>query len=211
MEYPYMKGKILLSGMALVLGMGLEKAAATSPPVLLTISDSNPAAVTITATGTDPMVNDNSQVGLGGVDLLGFFTQSSPSVGGPLPNSTLHGGSLAAPYDTVGADNSGSGTVNLNLYVNNANPETFSTTQPAFTGSWTLNLSSFGVSASALPTPGSSGQIITGFSGNAGPVIGEWQVAAVPEPAAGCLMLLASGIGFVFWRRRAAKNANARS
>ncbi|HXT11380.1 MAG TPA: PEP-CTERM sorting domain-containing protein [Candidatus Angelobacter sp.] len=198
-----MRGKIALFGMALVLGIGLEKSAATSPPVLLTISDSNPAAVTITATGADPMVNDSSQVGLGGVDLLGFFTQSSPSVGGPVGTSTLRGGSLADPYDTLQVDNSGSGTVNLNLYVNNANPETFSTTQPAFTGSWTMDLTTFGVGSSALPTPGTSGQIIVGFTGNPGPVIGEWQVAAVPEPATGSLLLLACGIVLVFWRHRA--------
>lgn len=206
-------------GTAFILGMGLANSSATLP-FLLTINDSDPAAVTITATGLDPIQNDSSgRTANDGVDLLSFFSQDEigMSAGQFLPGSTLEGGNLTLSYNDVWSDDYSTGNANfydLSLYVDISSPgsgdsQTFSTSQSAFTGSWTLNLSTLGINSSALPTPGSSGQILSGSSQNPGVVIGAWQVDPVPEPTGGSLLLLTSAVGLFYWRCRARKNSAA--
>lgn len=215
-----MKGKTVLLGMAVILGMGVGTSFAGAPPILLTIDDSDVSAVTITATGLAPDANDSGVEARLGVDLLGFFNQDESSLqGDTMPNSTLFGGGLTLSYNSVISDNystggtSGVGSyVDLGLYVDNSNdPQVFSTSQPAFSGSWTFDLSSLGVNSAALPTVGAQGYIMTGFSGEPGSVIGAWQVAAVPEPTTGSLLVLGSAASVLFWRRRGRKNAVVRA
>jgi hypothetical protein len=208
-----MKWKTILLTALFALGMGLEKSSAVQS-FLLSINDSDPSAVTITATGLSPLVNDTGRTANDGVDLLGFFSQDEIDMpaGQFLPNSTLEGGNLTLSYNDVWSDDystGGGSFLDLSLYVDidtsgSSDPESFSTTQPAFSGSWTINLSDLGINSSALPTPGSAGRILSGVSSNPGSVIGEWQVAAVPEPTTGSLLVLGSVIGLVFRRRRTA-------
>lgn len=210
-----MKGKTVALGLAFILGMGLEESFATSP-ILLTINDSNPSAVTITATGLNPTVNDTGRTANDGVDLLSFFNQDeiNMTAGQFLPNSTLKGGSLVLSYNDVWSDNystTGGTFKDLSLYIDisspgSTDPENFSVSQPAFSGSWTIDLSGLGVSSIALPTPGSTGQILSGDSVNAGSIIGQWQVAPVPEPTTGSLLFIGSAAGLLFCRRRTRKN-----
>ena len=198
---------------AFVLGAGLEKCSAISSPVLLTINDSNPSAVTITATGFAPGVDNSGKPVSSGVDLLGFFLANESTLFGQLlPGSTLSGGNSGVSYNDVRGDNfstTGGNSQDLRLSLDISsfgagNSQTFSILQPAFTGSWTIDLSGLGVSAPALPAPGATGDILSGFSGDQGAIIGQWEIAAVPEPSVCSLILLGSIIGAAVRRRRAA-------
>lgn len=186
-----------------------------SAQVLLTINDSNPSAVTFTATGANSAVNYSGNTANDGVDLLSFFViDESNMLIGVFSGGTLVGGSMGSQYayNYTWSDSystSGSTFPDLELYYyNDASPssnatEDFSTTAPAFTGSWTADLASLGVSASALPAAGTEGNILSGFSGNPGVVIGQWQVQSVPEPATTGLLALAGLLaGFGIRRRR---------
>jgi len=213
-----MKGKSIVLSVAIVLGMGLEKSSATVP-FLLTIDVSNPSAVTINATGLNSIANDSGRTANDGVDLLGFFTQNEIDMpaGQFLSGSTLKGGNLTLSYNDLWSDNYSTGDNNfydLSMYIDINSPgssdsQSFSTSQPAFSGSWTVNFSDLGINPSALPTTGSSGLILSGSSANPGSVIGGWQIASVPEPGTGSLVLLTSAVGLVFWRR-AARGSTAR-
>jgi hypothetical protein len=175
---------------------------------LLTIDDSNPSAVTITATGFAPIV-DSSKSKSSGIDLLTFFLGNEGSLFGTgLPNSTLTSGTGGLAYTDLLGDNFSAGGdtfTDLRLYLGGpTSVQTFSTLQPAFSGTWTINFTSLGLNPSALPTPGSIGDIMSGFSGDEGPVIGQWEVAPVPEPSVGSLVILASVIGAAMRLRRKA-------
>jgi len=195
----------LLLGVALFFGVGLGKSFAISSPILLTIDDSNPSAVTITATGFAPSVN-SGKFADSGVDLLGFFNTSQTGLFDSFLNSTLFGGGSPSPYTDVRSDNfstSGGNALDLNLFIvtGHADLQGFSTEGPAFTGSWTIDLGDLGVSGSALPAPGTTGDILTGFSGDQGTVIGQWEVTSVPEPGIGSLLVLGSIIGTIIRRQ----------
>lgn len=189
-----------LSLAALSLGFCAVPIHSGSAQVLLTINDSNPAAVVLTATGAHAGVNDNSNTANEGVDLLQFFTldQVNMTFGQDL-TGTLTGGNIGVNYDDVFSDNqssAGGAFLDMELYVDlnspgQGNTETFSTTQPAFSGTWTIDLASLGVTSQALPAAGTEGNIISGYSGNPGAVIGQWQVEAVPEP--GTISLAVAG------------------
>ncbi len=207
MKFP----RIATAAIAFILGAGLEKCSAISSPILLTIDDSNSSAVTITATGFAPGVNDSGRPASSGVDLLGFFSASEPGLFGQfLLGSTLSGGGSGVSYNDVRGDNfstSGGNSVDFRLSLDISSPgagntQTFSTAQPAFTGTWTIDLSSLGVGSSALPTAGTTGDILSGFGGDQGSIIGQWEVNPVPEPAIGSLLVLGSIIGTIIRRSR---------
>jgi uncharacterized protein (TIGR03382 family) len=191
--------------------------AGPSYPLLLTVNDSDPTAVTITATTQGPAIDYNGNTVNEGVDLLGFFSSDESGMTvGPVLSGTLQGGDSGFSYDDVNSDNESSGGgsyFDLQLSLDPASPgsgtlENFTTGQPAFTGSWTIDLSSLGVDASALPAAGTEGEIISGYSGGVGDVIGDWQVVATdPTPEPGTGSLLAVGVlamGILVYRRRAA-------
>ena len=129
-----------------------------------------------------------------------------------MPNSTLIGGNSGAAYRDLRSDNFSEGGDTFNdliLFLDNAslgagNSQNFSTLQPAFSGTWTINFTFLGVNPSALPTAGTIGDILSGNSGDQGTVIGQWQVVPVPEPGIGSLVILASIAGLGFRRLRTA-------
>lgn len=171
---------------------------------LLTIDDTDPSAVVITATGLAPERDDSSTSTYDGVDLLQFFIADVTSAA----KGALVGN--LAPVDTLGplfsyyrwdADHASGSYVDLNLYGHSNVTETqdFSTSAPAFTGSDTIDFSTF---AGALPAIGTHGDILAGWSSNQGQVIGSWTV--VPEPSAVGLCCLGLA-GLAVWRRSAAR------
>lgn len=203
-------GKALALSVAIFFGAGVEKSFALSSPILLTIDDSDPTAVTITTTGFTPGVDNSGIPVSSGVDLLGFFNSNQSALfGQTLSGSTLSGGNSGVSYNDVRGDNfstSGGSSLDLRLSLDGSSPgagnlQTFSVLQPAFAGSWTINLSTLGVSGSALPTLGSHGDILSGFSGDQGGIIGQWQVGPVPEPGMGSLFVLGSVIAYAVKRR----------
>lgn len=205
--------------MVCFLGLGTIKSMpASSLPVLLTINDSDPSAVTITATTSNSYADYSGNTANDGIDLLGFFavaqSSSEPPFGQFLPGSTLEGGGIGDPYnDVMGDDYSTLDTdqsiVDLEVYLDVSSPgetdtENFSTSQPAFTGSWTIDFSNLGITSGDLPAAGMEGTIISGYSFNAGAPIGQWEVVStVPEPGANNLIVLGAGLaGLAIYRTR---------
>lgn len=172
-----------------------------SAQILLTINDTNSSAVIITATGMAPAVNSDVISVQDGIDLLAFLTSPLASSEIPIPESDLMGGGVSVSYNEAYVDNYSGSDIDLNIFSNSgSDTQNFSTSQPAFTGTATLDLSGF-----ALPTAGASGEIIVGYNGSGNnEVIGTWQVVSAPEP--GTNSLLAVGLlaaGFMTYRRRA--------
>jgi hypothetical protein len=203
----------VLSGMAIaLLELGPDKALASPPSVLLTIDDSNLSAVTITATGAKPIANSGTIAARVGIDLANFFTRDQESLTfGTFNGGTLIGGNSGIAYNDVWSDNystSGGSYLDLSLYVDSSLPggnnlQNFSTSQSAFTGTWTIDFASMGLTLADIPTPGAEGNIFSGFSGEPGVLIGTWQIAPVPEPTT--LSFLALGalmIGTTLYRHR---------
>lgn len=164
---------------------------------LLTVDTSNPAAVTVTSTGEEPEAGDSSTTTYDGVTLLGFFT-SEELLGDSyaLSSSTLQPAGATVSYTLWTVDNYSGTAVDLNLYEDEAyQDQIFSLSDPAFTGTATLDLSGY-----SLPAAGTTGNILAGYSGYSGAIIGQYRV--VPEPHA---FPLAAGLGlmtFVWMRRR---------
>jgi len=206
-----LKNHFVCFGAALFL---LASVNAAKAQVLLTVDISNPKAVVITAvsTGTyngtfgNPVTtNFNS-----GIDLLGLFTAdagTSPiGIDSPTPTLTTGNGSAGGEaYSIIYPDNFttdlGIGYHDLSLYGNNttAGSETFDTSDAAFAGSITLNLSGY-----SLQDANYQGTIITGANGSTpNTVIGSYQVisdtVSTPEPSTWAL-LLGSLAGLVIWR-----------
>ncbi len=170
--------------------------------VLLIINDSDPSNVTITATGAFAFTNDSSTNENEGVDLLEFFTAPVAILPPGSPASPGLSPTGDGPYTQWQADDYSGSLVDLNISTDTSGPETqtFTTTSPAFTGSATLDLSSF---SADLPSLGSSGLIVSGNSNNNGDIIGDWEVedVPVPEPSQYGWGVLLATLGFVTWRR----------
>jgi hypothetical protein len=194
----YLKNHLVCFGAAALL---LMSACAAKAQILLTINDSDASAVTITATGTGPLTT-TSQLFNNGVDLLGFFTTGEGFTPYTVTSTSLTtgDGSSGPVYDTAVADNISLSNVDLTLYSSSSDAtETFTAGDSAFAGTLTVDLNGAG-----LPTAGTSGVIVTGYSGG-GPnvVIGEWQVApAVSTPEPSTWILLTGGLCFVAIVRR---------
>ena len=206
----------LLASLAIVTSLVALSCSTGSAQVLLTIDDSDISNVVITATGSFAGQDSSGKIATFGVDLLGFFTGNQAGVSGTLlSNSTLQGGGSEVSYDDFAADNYSTGTetfLDANLYVDStalgsSNPQNFTTTTPAFTGTWTIDLSSLGVSLAALPGNGSSGLIVSGDSQSPGVQIGTYDVVqTVPEPTTIGLALVGFAItGVAVLRRKVAK------
>jgi hypothetical protein len=102
--------------------VGSLNIASAAIPILLTINDSDPAAVTITATGANAGINFDSSTVNDGVDLLSFFSvnEFNMTFGQDL-TGTLQGGSSEISYNDAYSDDyssgGGSSYYDLELYV----------------------------------------------------------------------------------------------
>ncbi len=151
--------------------------------LLLTVDDSNPAAVTFTATGTASGATGSGS-GPFPVRLETFLTTSSGLTASSNPTATSS--TLQAPVtgdllNTADWDSNGAGATTLGLRNGSSSKESFSTSSPAFSGTATFDLSSI---SAFLPAGGTTGSIQT----STGTLIGTYSVSAVPEPVAGGLV-----------------------
>ncbi len=179
---------------ALAVFLGFAISAAATPllsAVLIEVDVTNPAAVTLTATGNASQVNDSSATLYDGVTLVQFFTVPFPgyqdfALSGNLTAPSGHGLSYNHSVD----DDYPLALTGLNLFYSGTyqtDVQSFSTAAPAFTGVAVASLSAF---VARLPAAGASGNIIAGYNyGGSEAVLGQW--AVVPEPS----MLVLGGIG----------------
>ena len=180
--------------LALILAVGLFAAAfpaaGTQLPIL-TIDESNPNLITITGTGYNAIQTDGTTFANAGVDLMNFFISAVAVGTTPVSGSSLEpvGGGIV--YEFWASDTyQGAALQNLNLFSASAVPQAFVSGTRAFSGTVTVDLSSY---IAQLPAFGATGLIYSGNSAGPGTVqqsIGIWQVVAVPEPSSIALLAL---------------------
>lgn len=170
----------------------------------LGIDLSNPSSVVITATAQPALANTANTSLFDGATLLDFFVAPiSPLAGGPVAG-TIRPYSASIPYNSWTSDSVGSlDWDDLNLYTdgnNGNNPQIFGTFFQAFLSSGSLDLSPF---SAELPGLGATGDVLAGYSENLGPIVGQWEITAVPElPVAAHLALYGAGFaGLAIYRR----------
>jgi hypothetical protein len=196
------------------------RAYAVTPYVtpLLIIDDSNPSAVTFTATDYNPFRSDTSHDFADGIDLLNFFAPNSLGEDTFNTSGTLTTFLDGTPvYDQSHADNVTGDFQDLNVWSDSesdSNPENFSTLSQAFTGTATIDL---GDEAANLLPAGTIGPIYAGFSEDIGGFetedalsnadvspdsfimyLGDYEI--VPEPSQWSLLLLGAA-GLIALRR----------
>lgn len=185
-----------------------SSAAPAQGAVLITINDSNPSAVTFTATGSAPGVADSAHTFADGIGLANFFT-TTPGLFG-LPSITAASTSLTtgvvAPvvsgsshlYDSAQSASFSASTIgDLSVYTGSGDDQNFATGTSAFTGSATFDFAASTFYAPGdLPAVGTTGGVYAGTGESFQPSavqIGTYQVAAVPEPSEASLVLLGVG------------------
>lgn len=182
---------------------------------LITINDSNPSAITFTATGSPPAFADSSHSFAQGLGFANFFAAAPPTLDLfptiAATSTTLTTGVDGTPDYAAAQSASFSGSLTGDLEVSgtsgatpSGNTENFNTGTPAFTGTATFDFAASSFYAPGiLPTPGTTGELFAGVGGILGrqSEIGTYQVAAVPEPTEGSLMLLC-GAGLALLRLR---------
>lgn len=178
--------------------------------VVFQIDVSNPSAVTITATTAVSESDSSLNIGTEGITIENFLTSSTIA----FPLNTAFTGDLspsgtAVAYNFFGTfeyeDNDGAFKAgnDLSVYSGTAGTQDFSTSTTAFTGVATFDFSS---ASTALPSVGTTGNVISGFLMTGGPaghgnVVGQWTVVSVPEPSS--VFLLGLGyLGFALRRSR---------
>lgn len=175
--------------------------AAVSPvpaAVLLSVDITDLSAVTITATGAAPDYATSAYTTYDGVALLGFF-------GGaglinystfPVTSGNLTPSGAAAAFDSSDVQTISANLADLGLYRNSgAEQELFAFGTPAFTGTLTLNLSSFTRSDFTLGTF----NLAAGYQNSGTTQIGQYTV--IPEPATYALLLGGVALVLVAVRR----------
>ncbi|MCF3649277.1 PEP-CTERM sorting domain-containing protein [Synoicihabitans lomoniglobus] len=167
--------------------------------VLLVVNISDPNAVTITATGNAPSANFTPAANHNfPVRLLNFFTEGQSLMNFALHSNTLQSFGSDHNFDQVFSGRALPGNQTLVLNARPNSQETFSTSNAAFTGTATVDLSSV---AGSIVSHGSSGDIYAS-DGTTTTFIGTYSVtsvSAVPEPATfgfilGGLVLSAVGL-----------------
>ena len=171
--------------------------------ILITIDDSNPNAVTFTATGNAPGVSDSTHFYSQGLTFDNFYNTTAPINSGAdlsVAGSSLAtgvGGAGSPVYNSEQADGTG---IQLYSYLVGST-ETFSTGTGAFIGTTTFNLST---TSTLLPSFGTMGNLYAGSSAlfSLPPVlIGQYKVVqATPEPSQYALMLLGT-LGLIAFAR----------
>lgn len=174
--------------------------------VVVTIDITDPSAAVIRSVANNSLVNVNLGVNfLGGISFRNFFTANeSIPITSPLAisgNWTARG--TTSSYNEMVTfafgDQDVVPGVDLSIY-NGLAPDTddqiFVTSAAPFTGSSTVDLSSF----TNLPAVGATGDIYSGFLDSQGGLIGSWQIIIIPEPSTSLLGLV--GILGILHRRR---------
>lgn len=186
--------------------------------ILITVDDTDPAAVTFTATTNPSLASDSSHNTSDGVDLTVFFTAEEDDLDTSVTTAglTTFVDVASSPFDTAAPDSLSGSLVDLNFFTNGdtASPMTFTEGTQAFLGQIVVDLSAAG---SALPAAGYIGNIYSGYNNvGIGPppeelqtvdaitnqvLIGQYIV--VPEPGPGILMLVGGGaLAALGWRGR---------
>ena len=167
---------------------------------ILIINDSDPAAVTFTATTNDSIGTETMNSFNDGLTLGAFLTNSNPGFfGDPLAPTTLTTAANMSPvYDMWGNDFA---DFDLYRYANDPDSnsgETVTTGSQALAGAATADLS---VVRSFLPAPGTSGAVYSGSEDSPDfALIGYYEV--VPEPNPEALILAGSLTLLIMWRWR---------
>jgi hypothetical protein len=201
----------------LAVGTVVFTGTAAHAQILLTIDDSTPSATVITATNLPMTAASVAPYEMYfGVDLVRFFNDDTGSnTNFPTGTSTLttvnpitSGNATVVPtltFDQVAPDdeNSNDGESDLALYNNDQSALiSFTTGQAAFSGSFTVDLSS--VNPNLLPLLGKTGDILAGSSvGGPLEIIGSWEIGpaiSAPEPST-WLLLIGSAVVLPWLRR----------
>jgi hypothetical protein len=181
--------------------------------VLITINDSDPSAVTFTATGNLPSTANSDHLYSDGLDFANFFT-----IAGLFPSITATSTSLVTGVDgtpdyTALQSSTFSGSdVDLQLTAASGNDQNFSTSTPAFVGTATFDFSASSFfNAASLPAAGTTGDLYAGSGSlfRAAPVlIGSYEVVA-PEPSTNALLLVGTKGLLALGLRGRLRNASA--
>lgn len=188
-----------------VLALLALSAASASAAVVVTIDITNPAAVVITAVSNNSAINGSLMVNFnGGISFLSFFTaDESIAEADPLGIAgDWTGAGTPTSYNQMVTFDYGNSAVvpgvDLSIYnsvVSNSDDQNFLTSVLAFTGSSTVDFSSF----TNLPVYGTTGNVNLGYQNSHGGTIGQWQV--IPEPAS-CGLAAIGAIAASLRRRR---------
>jgi len=171
--------------------------------VVVTIDITDPSAAVIRSVANNSLVNVNLGVNfLGGISFRNFFTANeSIPITSPLAisgNWTARG--TTSSYNEMVTfafgDQDVVPGVDLNGLAEDTVEQIFVMSAAPFTGSSTVDLSSF----MNLPAVGATGDIYSGFLDSQGGLIGSWQIIIIPEPSTSLLGLV--GILGILHRRR---------
>ena len=205
----------LLSLALLAASNSSTQAANVVLPVLLIVNDSDPSAVTFSATSAAPFTSDSTHFFYDGIDLMSLFSDPvAPLPTNLTPSVTTTGLTTLSDdkdaFDSSYVDHISGTEVDFNLYTRTTAAQTdaedFSVDSQAFTGTAIVDLSDF---ASLLPASG-IGELFAGYSGQYNPsienplvLLGDYEV--VPEPSQWSLLLVGAAGLFALRRFRASR------
>ena len=185
----FSRGRISSSGCLLALAAVVMCAAgqlSANAGVVLEIDVTDITAVSFTATGEFSAINNSTTTNGDGIAVLNFFTAptSTAQYFQDFATNTLKPStaSVLPWYDTMQPDfTSGATSRDVGIYNGSGSAtQFFSTTSAAFDGRMVVN---FTTVAGNVPSAGASGNVIAGYPGNSGGVVGTWQAVTVPEPS----------------------------
>ncbi len=125
--------------------------------ILVTIDITNPAAVVFTATSAAPQSSGPNVPGTSGIDFLHFFAIEISGFALGLVSQSTFATYLDSsyPYLNWNTDNYSVDNVDLQFYSQKTSSQHFSTSDPAFVGTGTVDFSAY---AAYLPTVGATGR-----------------------------------------------------
>lgn len=168
---------------------------ATLINVLLEVDITDLSAVTFSATGAAPSVDESFNTTFEGISLLAIFSSLEPFPGAISGNLMAHGTTESYNFAlTLPSD------FDLNLFCSGCSTEIqdFDTSFAAFTGVATVDLTGFSILGA-----GSYGDILGDddlFSGSS--IIGQWEIIDSSVPLPSTLALFGLGL-LALWRRKA--------